>query len=174
MQVTQYAPKTSQYIHQLDITSIWRFGLYNQSPQGSPATPWGSRETRLCSTKDKIHINRHGDSVTTAARCKEFRGHQSRQFCFLTHPDQIEELYQMMSRWDITAQQLPAIVSRLKALKTLHEQSCDFQQSLRQLESHQAEMKTLLSTNHDLLVQVTRNSTRLIVCSWNRTFRRIW
>jgi len=73
------------------------------------------------------------------------------------HETKVNEVFEMMNRWDVTSQQLPTIVSRLQALKSLHEESGSFQQGVQQLESQQEEIKKLLKFNSDLMTQVDGN-----------------
>jgi len=69
----------------------------------------------------------------------------------------VNEIFEMMNRWDVTSQQLPIIVSRLQALKSLHEESSSFQLGIQQLESQQEEIKKLLKFNGELMGQVDSN-----------------
>jgi len=69
----------------------------------------------------------------------------------------VDELFTLMSKWDVSAQQLPAIVSRMQSLKVLHEESASFHQSAVQLDTQQQEMKKLLKNNSELMSQLEKN-----------------
>jgi len=69
----------------------------------------------------------------------------------------VDELFTLMTKWDVTSQQLPAIVSRLQSLKVLHEESASFHQNIVQLDSQQQEMKKLLKSNTELMSQLDKN-----------------
>jgi len=62
-----------------------------------------------------------------------------------------------MERWDLISQQLPNIVSRLQALKSLHNDGASFQQGVQQLEAQQEEIKKLLKFNGELMTKVDAN-----------------
>lgn len=67
----------------------------------------------------------------------------------------IKELYDLVIKWDLIAQQLPSIVNRLKALKTLHEEAAAFQTSLLNLETTSTELKKTIGNNATLLAKVS-------------------
>jgi hypothetical protein len=57
----------------------------------------------------------------------------------------------MMSRWDGVATQLPALVSRLVALRALHEDGARFATQLATLDREQQAITALLRDNSELL-----------------------
>jgi len=69
----------------------------------------------------------------------------------------VEEMFDIMNKWDISSQQLPGIISRLQTLKVLHDESASFLQNISQLENHQQEMKSVLKSNGDLMKQLETN-----------------
>jgi hypothetical protein len=60
-----------------------------------------------------------------------------------------------VQKWDSTNEQLPVLVSRLKALKALHEEAASFAKTVRDLESQQDEVKKLLKSDSELLKTVS-------------------
>jgi len=66
----------------------------------------------------------------------------------------INDLYETMNRWDLVAQQLPALVNRLLALRTLHEDSLNLSTTLNKLENEQEAVLGLLKDNTTLLGKV--------------------
>lgn len=75
---------------------------------------------------------------------------------------QIVELFELMHKWDSVAQQLPAIVSRLQALRSLHEASAALHDTVQQLDTQQEALKKVLKSNSELLAQVAGSC---IVCA---------
>jgi len=73
------------------------------------------------------------------------------------HEKKIEEMFEIMNRWDISSQQLPGIISRLQTLKVLHDESASFLQNITLLENHQQEMKTNLKSNGELMKHLETN-----------------
>jgi len=73
------------------------------------------------------------------------------------HEKKVHEVFEVMSKWDSVAQSLPALVTRLKSLKLLHEESASFHQNITQLESQQQEIKQLLKSNNELMRQLEKN-----------------
>jgi len=63
----------------------------------------------------------------------------------------INEIYDMMGKWDAVATQLPALVSRLVALRALHEDGARFQASLAGIDREQQAITALLRDNSELL-----------------------
>lgn len=59
-----------------------------------------------------------------------------------------------MGKWDLVAQQLPTIVSRLQSLKKLHEEAATVSTTVAQMDEQQTEMKKLLKSNGELMSQV--------------------
>lgn len=66
----------------------------------------------------------------------------------------INDLYEMMSKWDNVATQLPALVSRLVALRSLHEDGSRFANSLSALDREQQSITALLKDNSEVLKTV--------------------
>ncbi len=63
----------------------------------------------------------------------------------------------MMSRADVSLQQLPMVISRLQSLRPLHEESLAFSQTIRHMQNQQNEILQLLTANYDILNKVTPN-----------------
>lgn len=68
----------------------------------------------------------------------------------------VDELYELVIKFDSVSEQIPTIVNRLKVLKTLHEESASFQTSIQQLETCASDLKKLIGTNQELLSKVRR------------------
>ncbi|XP_003377235.1 putative dynactin subunit 2 [Trichinella spiralis] len=66
----------------------------------------------------------------------------------------IEELYDMMKKWDSTCDSLPLIVDRLQSLQVLHEQAVQFSQYLTYLDGVQQDISKSLSNCSTLLTEV--------------------
>ncbi|CAF0785447.1 unnamed protein product [Rotaria sordida] len=64
------------------------------------------------------------------------------------------ELFDMMSRWETMAANLPIIQQRLIALNELHQQAFQFSSALSHYEAEQQALKTSLNANDQLLKQV--------------------
>ncbi|UJR35281.1 hypothetical protein I4U23_028044 [Adineta vaga] len=64
------------------------------------------------------------------------------------------ELFDMMSRWETMAANLPIIQQRLIALNELHQQAFQFSTALSHYEAEQQALKTSLDTNDQLLKQL--------------------
>lgn len=64
------------------------------------------------------------------------------------------ELFDMMSRWETMAANLPIIQQRLIALNELHHQAFQFSTTLSHYEAEQQALKTSLNTNDQLLKQL--------------------
>merc|ERR1712099_229321 len=56
----------------------------------------------------------------------------------------VGELYEFCHRWSLAASSLPQIVTRLRSLQALHQQSSSFTARLRALEQQQEELLKLL------------------------------
>jgi len=74
-----------------------------------------------------------------------------------SYETKVNEIFETMERWDLISQQLPNIVSRLQALKSLHNDGASFQQGVQQLEAQQEEIKKLLKFNGELMTKVDAN-----------------
>lgn len=64
------------------------------------------------------------------------------------------ELFDMMSRWETMAANLPIIQQRLIALNELHQQAFQFSSTLSHYEAEQQALKTSLDANEQLLKQL--------------------
>jgi len=64
------------------------------------------------------------------------------------------ELFDMMSRWESMAANLPIIQQRLIALNELHQQAFQFSTALSHYEAEQQALKTSLNANDQLLKQL--------------------
>lgn len=60
----------------------------------------------------------------------------------------VDELYEFCQRWSSTAASLPAVVTRLRTLQALHQQSTSFASRLAALERQQDELHKLLETTN--------------------------
>lgn len=73
------------------------------------------------------------------------------------HADkQLNELHSVCHRWTPTAAALPAIVSRLQSLQTLHQQGASFATRLTALEHQQEEMVTLIQVTNAAVLELSR------------------
>eukprot|EP01116_Phalansterium_solitarium_P022007 TRINITY_DN7100_c0_g1_i1.p1 TRINITY_DN7100_c0_g1~~TRINITY_DN7100_c0_g1_i1.p1 ORF type:complete len:426 (-),score=132.92 TRINITY_DN7100_c0_g1_i1:106-1383(-) len=70
------------------------------------------------------------------------------------HDKKISELFELMTRWDAYAAQVPAIVTRLQALKELHVAATSFRDQTRQLAAEQEHITKLLQTQGQIASQV--------------------
>jgi nuclear migration protein JNM1 len=66
----------------------------------------------------------------------------------------VKQLWGAVERWDAVADLLPAIVSRLRELRSLHEAAADSANRLQEMQSEQAAMRQLLSQGVELLQSV--------------------
>jgi len=71
-----------------------------------------------------------------------------------TKEEKINKMFDMMQRWDQASLQLPTIVTRLRALKTLHEESADALEKVHSLETQQKLIQQTLENNQQLLKKV--------------------
>jgi len=69
----------------------------------------------------------------------------------------INQMFEMMERWDQASHALPAIVNRLRALQNLHQESADMLHKVNGLESQQHLIAQTLEENAQLLQQVSEN-----------------
>lgn len=70
--------------------------------------------------------------------------------------DKVNELYDMVKKWDSCADSLPAIVDRLYSLQDLHQQAMEFSASLKALESAQNELSQGVGSHQVLLTDVQK------------------
>ncbi len=68
--------------------------------------------------------------------------------------NQINELHSLVSGVDAAIEELPIIVNRLTALKTLHEESAVINQNLQRVDQEQFEISSLLKAHNTTLAQV--------------------
>ncbi|XP_062517742.1 dynactin subunit 2-like isoform X3 [Corticium candelabrum] len=66
----------------------------------------------------------------------------------------VNELFEVVKRWDAIASLLPDLVARLEALQHLHSQAADFSQNITHLDAAQQKIKEELETNSSLLSEV--------------------
>lgn len=71
-----------------------------------------------------------------------------------TKEEKITKLFEMMSRWDQAAKQLPTVVKRLRSVSNLHEESADIVDKVGRLESQNEVIKSTLKSNHEMLNEV--------------------
>jgi len=67
---------------------------------------------------------------------------------------QVNELYEIMSRADVTIQQIPAIIARLQSLRPLYDESLTFSQTLRHLHQQQSQIFQMLTSHNSHLIKV--------------------
>merc|ERR1712232_475179 len=60
----------------------------------------------------------------------------------------VAELYEFCHRWSVASSSLPQIVTRLRSLQSLHQQSSSFTSRLQALEQQQEELLKLLETTN--------------------------
>jgi dynactin-2 len=72
----------------------------------------------------------------------------------------INELHSLISGVDAAIEELPIIVNRLTALKTLHEESAVINQNLQRVDQEQFEITNLLKNHNTTLAQVEENFTK--------------
>ena len=68
--------------------------------------------------------------------------------------EKIKNMFDMMSRWDQAALQLPTIVSRLRSVKNLHEESANVVQKVQTLETQNKSIQQSLESNKKMLQNV--------------------
>lgn len=66
----------------------------------------------------------------------------------------VNELYELCHRWNATSTSLPMIVTRLRTLQALHQQSASFSTRLSTLEQQQEEIVKLLETTSSAVKEV--------------------
>jgi dynactin-2 len=72
----------------------------------------------------------------------------------------INELHSLISGVDAAIEELPIIVNRLTALKTLHEESAVVNQNLQRVDQEQFEITNMLKNHNTTLAQVEENFTK--------------
>ena len=63
----------------------------------------------------------------------------------------INEMYEMMSKWDSVSAQLPALVSRMVGLRAVHEDAVRFASAISALDREQGATHALLRDNAELI-----------------------
>merc|ERR1712154_654906 len=71
-----------------------------------------------------------------------------------TKEEKINKLFDMMTRWDQSALQLPTIVSRLRSVKNLHEESANVVQKVNRLDTQNKMIQQALESNKNMLENV--------------------
>lgn len=74
-----------------------------------------------------------------------------------TKEEKIEKMFDMMTRWDQAAIQLPTVVQRLRSLKNLHEESADVVEKVQRLDTQHKLIKQTLESNEQILKQVNQS-----------------
>lgn len=69
----------------------------------------------------------------------------------------ISELYDLVRKWDATADVVPELIHRLETLQSLHDQANQFGSSLTHLDSTQTAIASQLQTQQKLLAKVAQN-----------------
>ncbi len=73
----------------------------------------------------------------------------------MTHSSEsLDDVMDKINKWNSVANQVPLIVSRLQSLKTAHDDSILFGDTIRRLTTHQTEISSILSSNDTLLNQL--------------------
>ena len=73
--------------------------------------------------------------------------------------EKVNELYELVKKWDSCADVLPTIVDRLYTLQDLHQQAMEFSSSLKALEAAQSELSNNLGGHEQLLQDVQKTFT---------------
>eukprot|EP01133_Synstelium_polycarpum_P002901 gene2901-3333_t len=68
-----------------------------------------------------------------------------------TNETKINEIFELMNRWDTVGQQIPSIINRLYTLRSLHEEGLALSNHVGNLEKDQAGITSLLKTNSSLM-----------------------
>ena len=72
-----------------------------------------------------------------------------------TKEEKINKLFDMMTRWDQAALQLPTVVNRLRSIKNLHEESANIVQKVNRLDIQYKMIQKSLESNQEILKNVT-------------------
>lgn len=65
--------------------------------------------------------------------------------------EKVNKIFDMMTRWDEAAQQLPAVIARLQSLREVHEETANVAIRLQDLETQQSSVSTLLKQDSEAL-----------------------
>merc|ERR1719414_370645 len=83
------------------------------------------------------------------------RGHDAIELQITkTKEEKINKLFDMMTRWDAAALQLPTVVDRLRSVKNVHEESANIVQKVNNLETQNKLIADQLASNQKLLGNV--------------------
>merc|ERR1719414_1236211 len=83
------------------------------------------------------------------------RGHEANELQITkTKEEKISKLFDMMTRWDAAALQLPTVVDRLRSVKNVHEESANIVQKVNNLETQNKLIADQLASNQKLLTNV--------------------
>merc|ERR1711933_110867 len=74
-----------------------------------------------------------------------------------TKEEKIKKMFEMMTRWDAAAMQLPTIVQRLRSVKNLHEESANVVQKVNRLETQNKLIQQSLESNKNMLQNVQQS-----------------
>merc|ERR1719461_2391945 len=74
--------------------------------------------------------------------------------------EKIKKMFDMMTRWDQAALQLPTIVSRLRSVKNLHEESANVVQKVNRLETQNKLIQQSLESNKNILQNVQQSLSK--------------
>merc|ERR1712115_444819 len=77
-----------------------------------------------------------------------------------TKEEKIKKMFDMMTRWDQAALQLPTIVSRLRSVKNLHEESANVVQKVNRLETQNKLIQKSLESNKNMLQNVEKSLSK--------------
>merc|ERR1719300_867097 len=83
------------------------------------------------------------------------RGHDAIELQITkTKEEKINKLFDMMTRWDAAALQLPTVVDRLRSVKNVHEESANIVQKVNNLETQNKLIADQLAANKEILGNV--------------------
>merc|ERR1719361_937458 len=83
------------------------------------------------------------------------RGHDAIELQITkTKEEKINKLFDMMTRWDAAALQLPTVVDRLRSVKNVHEESANIVQKVNNLETQNKLIADQLVANKEILGNV--------------------
>merc|ERR1712228_995812 len=74
-----------------------------------------------------------------------------------TKDEKIKKMFEMMTRWDAAAMQLPTLVKRLRSVKNLHEESANVVQKVNRLETQNKLIQQSLQSNKNILQNVQQS-----------------
>eukprot|EP01114_Cavostelium_apophysatum_P020193 TRINITY_DN6701_c0_g1_i1.p1 TRINITY_DN6701_c0_g1~~TRINITY_DN6701_c0_g1_i1.p1 ORF type:complete len:446 (+),score=109.32 TRINITY_DN6701_c0_g1_i1:92-1339(+) len=131
---------------------------------GTPAVTSSALFATLDQIKEKIGVLSNPSQLEAVQRkvksvTQELEEVSDRKVAAQTQHQEkkLNEIMEIMNRWDITSQNLPALITRLQSLKTLHDEAAGLLQGVTLLDSHQQEMRKLLKSNADAVKQMDTN-----------------